>query len=198
MIYLSGYVRDDLPPGVGVMTTPVTGNRMPADRWWAADTGCFARPERHDDDRYIAWLAQVADPAMCLFATAADRFGDGPATLEVARPLLPRIRQLGIRAALVLQPGVDDLPWDEFDCLFLGGPNDWQRDERRCHPLVYEAQRRGKWTHRGRVNSQPRLLASKAMGFDSADGTHIMYKPLERGREVARWAQVAAMQEALL
>lgn len=177
--------------------TPIRWDKMPEGRPWAADTGCFGHPERYTDKRYLTWLEGKADVPGCLFATAPDRFGDGAETIRVARPILPKIRALGLPAALVLQPGAQDLPWDEFDCLFLGGPNWWQQDEQRCHPLIYEAQARGKWTHRGRVNSERRLLATKAMGFDSADGNHIAFKPTERMPQVARWAKTIAMQEAL-
>lgn len=196
MVYLSGCVRADLPAGVGVMLTPAMGNKVPDNRLYATDTGCFNTPEAHDDDAYLAWLSKrVSD--RCLFATAPDRFGDGDATLHVALPLLPRIRALGVRAALVLQPGVVDLPWDEFDCLFLGGPDAWQQNS-EAHRLVYAAQERGKWTHRGRVNSEARLMASKAMGFDSCDGTYIAFGPDVNGPRVARWVERVSMQSVMV
>ena len=64
-------------------------------------------------------------------ALRAELTGDGPATLEVARPMLPRIRALGIPAALVAQPGTttDAVPWDDVDVLFVGGPDPWQHSE---------------------------------------------------------------------
>lgn len=195
MVYLSGCVRDDLPVEIGVMLTPMMGNRLPEGRVWAADTGCFARPEAHDTDVYLRWLGS-RDLSRCLFATAPDRFGDGWETLRVALPVLPRLRDAGVRAALVLQPGVTDLPWDEFDCLFLGGPDAWQQSS-EAHRLVFAAQEKGKWTHRGRVNSEARLMASKAMGFDSADGTYIAFGPDINGPRVAKWAARVQMQQVL-
>ncbi len=196
MIYLSGCIRNDLPQGVGCMTTPWIGNKLPEDRVFATDTGCFAKPESHDDEKYLAWLSKLPLDR-CLFATAPDRFGDGHETLRVAMPMLPRIRALGVRAAIVLQPGVTDLPWDEFDCLFLGGPNPWQQSD-QAHRLVARAQELDKWTHRGRVNSESRILASMAMGFDSCDGTLIAFGPEVHKPRVAKWMQRAEMQRVLI
>ena len=178
------------------MQTPMMGNKTPEGRLWATDTGCFNQPEKHVDDAYLAWLAERVNDR-CLFATAPDRFGDGRETLRVALPVLPRIRALGVRAALVLQPGITELPWDECDAVFLGGPNWWQQSS-DAHRLVYAAPERGLWTHRGRVNSEARVMASKAMGFDSCDGTYIAFGPDINGPRVARWVSRVQMQGVLL
>jgi hypothetical protein len=54
--------------------------------------------------------------------------GDAAATLERSRPWLARIRELGVPAALVAQDGVEalEIPWGEFDVLFLGGSTEWK------------------------------------------------------------------------
>jgi hypothetical protein len=200
MIYLSGH-GGAAQWGIGRMLAPTRGN-LPLERDlpWAADTGCFATPERYADDWYLAWLRRLVPyRERCLFATAPDAFGDAEATLRVALPVLGRIRELGYRVALVAQPPlrVRDVPWSEIDCLFLGGPNAWQQSD-AAHVVVKEAQRRGLWTHRGRVNSRARLLATKAMGFDSADGTCVAFGPDRRGGQMARWIAGARMQQVLL
>ena len=198
-VYLSGCVRDDLPAGVGVMLTPQMGNNLPEGRTWAADTGCFAAPEKYSDDAYLSWLASRAYAAdRCLFATAPDVFGDGLATLEKSRPMLPRIRALGYKAALVVQPGItpDLVPWGEIDAVFVGGPDDWHRSD-TVLALVLEAKQRGKWTHQGRVNSHARLKAARVTGYDSADGTFVAFGPDANIPKVSRWTEHTRLQPTL-
>lgn len=181
------------------MITPQMGNKLPDDRLWAADTGCFATPEKYDDEKYLAWLHSRAYAAdRCLFATAPDEWGDGIATLEKARPILPRIRSLGYKAALVLQPGItpEMVPWDDLDAIFVGGPNDWHRSE-TVHGLVAEAKRRGKWAHQGRVNSHARLKAARVTGYDSADGTFIAFGPDTNTAKVQKWTDHTRLQPTL-
>lgn len=195
-MYLSGCVRADLPAGVGLMLTRAMSNRLPAGRLFACDTGCFNDPGAHDVDAYLRWV-QTMDLARCLFATAADRFNDGAETLRVALPELARIRALGVRAAFVLQPGTPDIPWDAFDCLFLGGRDAWQQSD-AAHDAVREARARGKWTHRGRVNSMRRIMGSKALGFDSCDGTMVAFEPNTKLRRLERVVGHAQMQGVLI
>lgn len=193
MIYLSGKVVAGMP----AIITPAMGHIPEAEIPWAADTGCFARPEAHDDDRYLAWLA--ARPAeTCLFATAPDRFDDGPATLAVAIPILPRIRALGIPAALVAQTGMTGatVPWDLFDVLFVGGPDRWQHSEDLAQ-LVYEARRRGKRIHVGRVNGWRRLSWAAAIGADSADGTFLAFGPDKNRIRLRAWLDRLEREPAL-
>lgn len=199
-MYLSGCVRDGLPPGVGVMLTPMMGNKLPEGRTWAADTGCYAAPEKYDDDRYLAWLqSRTYARGRCLFATAPDVVGDGIATLGKALPMLPRIRALGYKAALVFQPGITPelVPWDEIDAVFVGGPDWWHRDELVLLPMVAEARRRGKWTHQGRVNGHARLRAARVTGFDSADGTYVAFGPDANIPNVRRWTEHTRLQPVL-
>jgi hypothetical protein len=183
MMYVSGHVRDGWP----AMLTPRMGQLPPAGQPWAADTGCYARPQDHDDDAYLAWLASL--PAeRCLFATAPDRFGDGMATLELAEPMLPRIRALGLPAALVAQPGMTQVPWDALDVLFIGGPNAWQHSD-ACAELAREAVRRGKRVHVGRVNTLRRLRFAQSIGATSVDGTCLAYGPDRNAAIIMGWLQ---------
>jgi hypothetical protein len=183
MIYLSGKVVD----GVPAMITPAMGHQPRGT--WAADTGCFANPEAHDDEVYLRFL-DARPRETCLFATAPDRFGDGIATLAVARPMLPRIRELGFPAALVAQAGMTPelVPWEDVDVLFVGGPDAWQHSEALL-VLVREAKRLGKRIHVGRVNGFRRYRWAKAIGAESADGTFLAFGPDENLRRLARWQQ---------
>jgi len=146
---------------------------------WAADTGCFNQPEKYDQEEYLAWLRERSDySSRCLFATAPDVVGDAEATMEKSLPMFPLLRAEGYRAALVAQNGLEnmDIPWDEFDCLFVGGTTQWKLSE-AAYQLAVEAENKGKWTHMGRVNSWRRLKAAAVSGYDSADGTYLVFGP---------------------
>lgn len=125
IIYLSGVVKPGLLDlgaeryDLGVLLTPDMGNAPELDAApWAADNGCFTKPERYSDERFLAWLAKKDGPYgyadCCLFANAPDvvhwsggaagkgfPIGDPVATLARSRPLLPKIRELGYPAAIV-------------------------------------------------------------------------------------------------
>lgn len=189
MIYLSGAVNPNLPAGVGLMLTPAIGNKLPDGRIWAADTGCFNRPQDYTDAKYLDWLAARQDVAdRCLFATAPDVYGNAAATLAVAAPMLPRIREAGFRPALVAQMGQAalPLPWGEFDALFFGGPNEWKHGPDAI-ALMIEAKRRGVWVHQGRVNSRRRFHWAQSYGADSADGTFVAFGPDVNIAKMRRW-----------
>ena len=69
----------------------------------------------------------------------------------------------------------DDIPWDEFDCLFIGGDDAFKESgliRRTCR----EAKRRHKWVHMGRVNSLRRMLIALDFGVDSVDGTYLLHE----------------------
>lgn len=84
---------------------------------------------------------------------------------------------MGCPAALCAQEGMTpgSIPWDEFDCLFIGGADTFKEG-----PIVRdacsEARRRGKWVHMGRVNGLRRLLIALDFGVDSVDGTYLLHE----------------------
>lgn len=209
VIYLSGHAWallrvGTLPSNLGVM---VTYNGMPGgcrellDRSvpWAADNGCFANPGRFSTDGYLTWLESMADyRTRCLFATARDVLGNAEATLDLALPMLPMLRSIGYRAALVAQDGLEHLPvpWDAFDVLFIGGTTAWKLGP--AWALVREAKLRGKYVHVGRVNSLRRVLACQTAGVDSTDGTFVAFGPDKRYPELLGWLDTLRRQPALM
>jgi hypothetical protein len=172
-------VRDAMRTGeIGMICTPAEG-RSPADaKVWAADNGCFGKGYPGDTE-WLAWLHQHAAHAdRCLFATAPDVVADAAATLTRSAPWLPVIRELGYPAALVAQDGLEDLdiPWDDFDVLFIGGSTEWKLSATAAR-IAAEAKRRGKKVHMGRVNSARRWAYAELVGCDSADGTFLAFGP---------------------
>jgi hypothetical protein len=189
-------VRDAMLAGeLGMMCTPAEGRTPLPGVAWAADNGCFGKGYPGDQE-WLTWLQRHSHAAdRCLFAVAPDVFnpelGDDIAAASIARsrPFLPIIRAMGYPAALVAQNGAqnEDLPWDEFDVLFIGGDTEWKLSP-HANRLAYEAQQRGKRIHMGRVNSARRWSIAEFFGCDTCDGTFLAFGPdtnLDRQR---RWA----------
>ena len=162
-----------------MIATPKQGNKVPPGATWCADNGCYGKGYP-GDDAWLAWLGTFTpeERARCLFAVAPDVVGDAAATLARSLPWLPKIRDLGYFAALVAQDGLEalEIPWDSFDCLFIGGTTEWKLGPWPII-LVAEAKARGKWTHMGRVNSEKRFRYAAKIGCDSADGTFLAFGP---------------------
>lgn len=177
---------------IGFIDTPAQGNRRPIGVVWCADNGCFGKGYP-GDEKWLEWLrANSEDAGTCLFATAPDVVGDASATLERSAPWLPVIRSLGYPAALVAQDGLEHLqvPWDEFDVLFIGGSTEWKLGP-HARRLVAEAKGRGKRIHMGRVNSERRYKYALSIGCDTADGTYLTFGPDRNLPAVLAWSRLA-------
>lgn len=191
---VTGRNRRDL----GLMLTPQMGNAPDLHSIeWAADTGCFAAPERYVEAEYLTYLSHRPWKTN-LFATAPDVVGNAEATWEKSRDVLPLIRSLGYNAAFVAQDGIEDmaLDWWAFDCLFIGGSTAWKLSQ-VAFDLSRDAKRRGKWVHWGRVNSLRRLRMARLAHADSADGTYIAFAPDLLLPKVCRWLDVVNAQRIL-
>lgn len=200
---LPAMIRGDL----GFIDTPAQGNYRPWCVTWCADNSRYGRGWP-GHGAWFRWLATQSFAAVrCLFATAPDVLnrrpdgsvvGDAAATIEESLPWLPRIRDLGYPAALVGQDGLEDLevPWAEFDVLFLGGSTEWKLGP-AARALVGEARQRGLAAHMGRVNSWRRMDYAAAIGCATVDGTTLIYEPDVKLPEVLRWARRARDQPPL-
>jgi hypothetical protein len=195
MIYLANpstqRVRAAMSAGLlGAMTTPDQRNALPDDTWWAADNGVYGSGYPGDSS-WLGWLrSRPWASDRCLFATAPDVVGDAWATMARSLPWLPAIRAAGWPAAFVAQDGAEDtgVPWNELDCLFLGGSTAWKlSDAAAC--LAGAARSHGKWVHCGRVNSRRRYEYAAGIGCDSVDGTFLAYGPDVNLDELLSWAR---------
>lgn len=180
MRYLTGVSNPEIRAAlahrgdVGLLNTPNSSYSLHDWRIWAVDSGCYGK-NYVGNEKYLTWLDERSPFAeSCLFACAPDVVGDAQATLDRSAPMLPLIRAMGYKAALVAQDGLEhlDVPWDTFDVLFIGGTTEWKLSP-AVIALVAEAKRRGKQVHVGRVNSHKRLDWSRAIGADTADGTFL-------------------------
>lgn len=211
MIYLSGGgvkknlagLRRDLGLmftfGIGATIAESLRGQLLAYTWWAADNNCYNDPDI-DIDAYLDWLDSYRDfRSTCLFAPAPDVVGDAEATMERARPVLKMIRGLGFRAALVAQDGLERMriDWEELDTLFVGGTTSWKLSP-ASYGLIEEANRRGKWTHMGRVNTRRRIRIAAMSGCKSVDGTKLAYAPDRNLMLLARWLDEINRQPFLI
>jgi hypothetical protein len=182
-------VRDAMTAGhLACIATPAQGNRIPDGALVCLDNGVYGKGYPGDDE-WLAWVTRHQPIAgRVLFVVAPDVVGDAPATYERSAPWLLVIRGLGFRAAYVAQDGQQhfDPPWDQFDCLFVGGTTAWKMGP-HVPPLVAEAKARGKWVHAGRVNSARRFAHFELMGCDSADGTFVAFGPDVNLPKVLDW-----------
>jgi len=166
---------------------------------WAADNGCFKQPDI-DPEKYLDWLYSLKPfQETCLFATAPDVVGDALETWERSKNVLPAIRALGFPAAFVAQDGIEHwsaIPWDSFDCLFIGGTTEWKLSS-DAFWLCREALKNGKWVHMGRVNSFRRILIARFAGCHSTDGTQLAFAPDKRYDQLKKWLDFIERQPVL-
>lgn len=176
---------------LGCIVQPAQCNVIPDNTLWCADNGAFNGDTYIGDHAWFTWLSNTLnryDRTRCQFATAPDIVGDATATLAKAVVWLPQIRGLGIPAAYVAQDGIEhtDTPWDDFDALFIGGTNEFKLGP-IAREYIAEGNRRGKWTHMGRVNSWRRFNLAQYWGAHSVDGTCLTRGPDRNLPEVLRW-----------
>ena len=173
---------------LGQMCSPAEGRTPLPGVIWSADNGCFGQGWP-GEDRWLAWLERHApDAHRCLFATAPDIVANAVATLDRSFEWFPVIRQIGYRAALVAQDGLERLPvpWSRFDVLFVGGSSCWKTSQAAAD-LVLEATRRAVPCHFGRVNPRKRYLYAARLGCASVDGTFLTYAPDRNLARLAEW-----------
>ena len=232
------YVREaaetDLYGRVGLMIQPETvryAKHIGSYASWAMDNGCYSKQGEFNGERFLRDLDRIVQETdgaheKCLFATAPDVFdpvakkGDPVATLKRSAPYYQKIRETGAPVALVAQDGlqnmIEEIPWGEFDVLFIGGSDEFKlgypdfvpasnerfagnphyatngngaiSEETRswCH-MIARAHEEGKPIHVGRVNTKIRFHFSYQIGADSFDGTLIARSGRDGLARLRRW-----------
>lgn len=208
MIWLSGSLqtahRDYFGPQLGVMLSlaNVVVPTLPAGVPFAIDNGMYSG--RFTASGWMTYLKRFQrDQARCLFAVAPDVldrerdadgkiirvWGDPAASYARFWEYVPILREMAYRVAFVSQDGATSalVPWDDIDCLFVGGSDAWKLSDASV-TLIREAQERGLWTHMGRCQAREsvggRIGAAHALGMDSGDGTVLARDPSRIGRIV--------------
>jgi hypothetical protein len=212
--------------GLGLLITPHTQSyiaHIPDYSHIALDNGVYSEftgsaPFSHNKFMDMLHRVAVAPGAKekVQFVVAPDRVGDWQGTIERSRPYFAKIRALGFPVAFAAQDGIEDhmdqIPWDDFDVLFMGGSTPWKlgfdpKGQYKDHfrptddelrkagmlpnhiKLQKEANRRGKRIHMGRVNSHKRMveMAHYGMQADTADGNYIGVAPDKNLPDVLDW-----------
>lgn len=176
-------VRDAMTAGhLCQMITYKSGNRLTPGATFAIDNGVVTlqdgRPVTDPDwdpDRWETCLVRYRYEPRCLFAAVPDVVGDADATNERWAWWHGMVRNLGYRAAYVLQNGCRSIP-TSAGAVFIGGDDEFKLGP-AARLLVAEAKRRGLWVHGGRVNSLRRLRYMADIGCDSVDGTLLAHGP---------------------
>lgn len=155
----------------GQLITPLTSYAN-AKKKYAVDNGAYSNFQRRNFERVVNRDAEFRDN--CLFVTMPDVVGNARRTLEIfkLRHTFPFLVNWPI--ALVAQDGLEDLevPWEEIDCLFVGGRDPW-KDSQSSADLVKTAKILSKHVHVGRVNNLARYEHFKKLGADTCDGSGI-------------------------
>jgi hypothetical protein len=188
----------------GYLIHPKAGNKRVLDsgRPFAVENGAFTG---FSSAAFIKVLGLVADKPNCLWVAAPDVVGDAIATAKSFEHWYLTLKGCQLPVAYVAQDGLtvsSSIPWDEMDCLFIGGTNAFKLGESAMQ-LMKEANRRGKWVHFGRVNSLQRLRLAYLWGADSVDGSSYNWFSnayllraldflidLENGWDLKAWAAV--------
>lgn len=162
-------------PSFGHLVTPRSGNSLRAmnGKPWAADNDCFQGWDRTRELNFSKMLGRICKDGKletCKFITMPDAVGDHKTTRERFEAWQPIVASCKLPVALVAQDGIDDVPWDRVDAVFVGGSTEFKLSA-DVDELVAESKRRGKWVHIGRVNTFRRVRHFHEIGVDSIDGT---------------------------
>jgi hypothetical protein len=137
---------------------------------WAMDNDCFNGFDEYAFTYKLEWV--VKNKPGCLWVVCPDVVCNATATLKLFYEWKDFIRDRGLKVAFVAQNGIEKMPipWDELDCLFIGGDTTYKLGP-EIRQLVQIAKSKDKWVHMGRVNSIKRVKYANSIGCDSVDGT---------------------------
>lgn len=143
---------------------------------WCLDNSVFT--EKFDHAVWIEKL-EILKPYTntCLFVVAPDVVGNRSRTYwNFEDKYKDILKQYAYPIAYVAQDGekLGTIPWADIDCLFIGGTDDFKFSQ-EVYKIIFEAKRRKKWVHVGRVNSIKRLRCFWLA--DSWDGTTLSIEP---------------------
>lgn len=167
-------------PGLGYLLCPHNGTAMDKVKSWgipyACDNGCFSGFQPGDWFRMIKKVEASGHYPM--WVVAPDLWKRAQTTLDLFRVWQPWLVARGFKLAFAAQDGSEKglIPWQEIDCLFLGGSTEWKTGP-IAERLTREAHERGKWVHMGRVNTPKRVGICASWGVDSFDGSSFSVRP---------------------
>jgi len=197
LIFLTGATMDfqGMPDWIGHLCTPLSPKLFRTSqttRPYAIDNGCYASKVSFNLEKYLSFVSKLMTVANRppLFTAAPDIVGDYLGTWRLTEPVLPGLRSIGARPALVCQDGLtaESVPWDAIDALFIGGTTRWKMGH-EVVKICQEAKLRRTWIHVGRVNNSERIRhCHELLRADSIDGNAAAMNP----RRI--WEQIGWMK----
>ena len=230
--FLTGHSSDPVReaaksnPDLGLVITPSTKQYVKHGGDYShimVDNGAFSEftgSAPFSEDKFFALLDSIVEAGLrdkVQFVVVPDKVGDWKGTTERWKQFYERVKEYGMPLAYVAQDGIDEntdqIPWGDFDVLFIGGSTPWKlgfdpkgeykdfsrptEDELRKAgtlrtqiEMIKEAKRRGKKIHMGRVNSWKRMeVANYGYQVDSADGNFIGAAPNTNLPKVLSWLE---------
>lgn len=165
---------------VGMFKTPLSGYGfqrlqkigMPL----ALDNGCYSGFDEKKFRKMLNMAKIFQGDLDLMWVACPDVVGNAIATNNLFQEWRDELTDF--RTAYVGQDGAEDLdvPFDAFDCLFVGGSTKWKLSE-SARSLIDQAKQLGKTVHVGRVNSEKRLRYCYQLGVDTVDGSgYFRYK----------------------
>ena len=151
--------------------------------YWMLDNGAFSK-DGFIKDYWLEWMDYMRPyQDTCICVVIPDVVGDCEKTLALFPEYAHYARERGYRVAHVTQNGMIKhmLPWDDFDCLFVGGSDDHKMG-REAGYLIEQGLKLGKHIHVGRVNTEYRLM--KFWHCHTWDGSSVSIKPDKYEEEV--------------
>lgn len=96
---------------------------------WCADNGAFTGFDKNVFFKALERLFPYRKT--CRFVVIPDVPFNWKETIEKFPKWNKTIRGMGFPTALAVQDGatIDNIPWDDFDCLFIGGSTEWKRSQ---------------------------------------------------------------------
>lgn len=176
-------VRATYSPSIGRLVTPrhfpSIAETVAEGITLAADNDGFNGVDFVAFEKMLDALEPFAESVR--FVTVPDVVCDAAGTIELWREWAPKVALRGLKPALVLQNGMTPAPngvrygdevidWSEVGAVFVGG-DDAYKDGVDVALIVFEAKRRGRHVHVGRVNTVRRLRHAQALGADTVDGS---------------------------
>ena len=152
----------------GQLLTPLTRNKCWSGEF-AIDNGAYSSFNHRGFASLLDRNKQHRD--RCLWIAVPDVVGNARRTLEIFERLGPELMAWPL--ALVAQDGLEDLtvPWDHFECLFIGGTTEWKTSQ-GVLDLLKTARILSKQTHVGRVNTPGRFRHFRDFA-DTCDGSGV-------------------------
>jgi hypothetical protein len=156
------------PDWFGWLFTPTIKNIPSVDIPYYSDNGAFSASKVFSAasfERHITYCKGIG----VHWITVPDVVGSSKETTKLFYMWLDKIQSLPL--AYVLQDGVtlDEIPFDDIVCVFLGGSTEFKLSSAALE-LCYKAKERGKLVHIGRVNSIKRIRQFRDV-MDTCDGS---------------------------